>query len=423
MTVRLAGALASVPVDPSVTAESLCDPAGMVHSPAHDAHAVLRTPGVPRLFGASLVGRIPAGALGLLLILRTRELGGPYALGGAAAGALAAGMALGAPLLGRRGDVRGQTGVLALGAALSAGALLALALLPAAPAALLVALAAAAGLAHPPLSACLRSLWPRLLPDPSRQHAAYALESAALELTYVVGPLVVVGVVASRSPALALGLCAALLGGGTLAFAAHPASRDWAPETGVKRGRAGALRSPGVRTLLVAQACLGLSFGAIEISVVASAERGGAASATGPLLAAWGLASLVGGLVAARRGAPADPVRRLVALLAALAAADALLLGAPDPAGLAPLLVLAGLAVAPLFAVVYALAGDVARAGTATEAFTWLTTGIAIGLAAGSTAGGALADAWAGGGFAAAAAAAGVAALVARAGAGTLRRS
>src|SRR6187397_2193408 len=92
--------------------------------------AVLRTPGVPRLFGASLVGRIPAGALGLLLILRTRELGGPYALGGAAAGALAAGMAFGAPLLGRRVDVRGQTGVLALGAALSTGALLALALLP-----------------------------------------------------------------------------------------------------------------------------------------------------------------------------------------------------------------------------------------------------------------------------------------------------
>jgi MFS family permease len=385
---------------------------------------VLRTPGVPRLFGASLVGRIPAGALGLLLILRTRELGGSYALGGAAAGALAAGMALGAPLLGRTVDVRGQTGVLAAGAGLSAGALLGLALLPAgAPGALVVALAGAAGLAHPPLSACLRALWPRLLPDPSRQHAAYALESAALEITYIVGPLVVVGVVASRSPALALGLCAALLGAGTLAFAAHPVSRGWAPVTGVVRGRAGALRSPGVRTLLVAQACLGLSFGAIEVSVVAFAEQGGAVSATGPLLAAWGLASLVGGLVAARRGAPADPVRRLVALLAALAAADALLLAAPGPAGLAPLLVVAGLAIAPLFAVVYGLAGDVARAGTATEAFTWLTTGIAVGLAAGSTAGGAIAQHWAGGGFAAAAAAAAVAALVARAGAGTLTRS
>jgi predicted MFS family arabinose efflux permease len=129
---------------------------------------------------------------------------------------------------------------------------------------------------------------------------------------------------------------------------------------------------------------------------------------------------MAGGLLAARRGAPSDPVRRLVGLLAALGASEALLLAAPGPLALAPLLVVAGLAVAPLFAIVFGLAGDVARAGTATEAFTWLSTGIAVGLAVGSTAGGALAEHWARAGFAAAALAAAAAAVVVRAGAHTL---
>jgi MFS family permease len=181
----------------------------------------------------------------------------------------------------------------------------------------------------------------------------------------------------------------------------------------VRRGAAGALASPGVRALLVAQACVGVSFGAIEVSVVAFAEHAGARGAIGPLLAAWGLASMAGGALAARHGPPARPVRRLAALFAALAAADALLVAAPGPWELAALLVVAGVAVAPAFAVLYQLAGDVAREGTVTEAFTWLGTGIGLGLAAGSAAGGVLAaSAGAPAGFLAAAAGAALAALV-----------
>jgi MFS family permease len=93
------------------------------------------------------------------------------------------------------------------------------------------------------------------------------------------------------------------------------------------------------------------------------------------------------------------------------------------PAALAVAIVIAGAPIAPLFALVYQLAGDVAREGTATEAFTWLSTGIGVGLACGTTLAGALAQH--GGphaGFAAAAAAIGVAALVvARAGGGALQ--
>src|SRR3954451_18805476 len=72
--------------------------------------AVLRTPGVTRVFAASLLGRIPAGALGLLLILRVRELGGGYADGGAIAGAFSLGYATAAPLVGRLVDRAARRG-------------------------------------------------------------------------------------------------------------------------------------------------------------------------------------------------------------------------------------------------------------------------------------------------------------------------
>jgi MFS family permease len=376
--------------------------------------SVLTAPGVARVFGASLLGRIPAGALGLLLILRVGEVGGGYGGGGLAAGAFALGLAAAAPLVGRVVDVRGQTGVLAACTVAVSAALVALAVVPAGtPLVVLLALAGVAGAAHPPLAACLRALWPSLLADPARRHAAYALESAALEVSYLLGPLVLIGAIATSSAAAALAASAALLLAGTAAFAVTPASRAWTPVPGVRRGLAGALAGPGVRTLVSVQALAGVSFGAIEVATVAFAQDAGAKGAIGPLLAAWGLASMLGGAIAARGGAPHDPVRRLVVLLAALAAGDALLVAATGPLVLGALLVVAGLAIAPAFAVVYGLAGEVAREGTVTEAFTWLTTGLGAGLAAGSAVGGALAaSAGPGAAFLAAAGAAALAAAV-----------
>jgi MFS family permease len=293
---------------------------------------VLSSPGVARVFYASMVGRIPAGALGLLLILRVRELGGGYAGGGLAAGALSIGMGAAAPLVGRVVDARGQSRVLALSATVCGGALAALALARhGTPLGVLLALAAIAGAAHPPLAACLRALWPTLLPDPTRRHAAFALEATALEISYLLGPLVLVGAVATQSAALALGTSAALIGVGTAVFAAAAPSRAWRPASGVRRGLLGALTSPGIRTLLAAQASVGFSFGAIEVSTVAFAEHAGARGAVGPMLAGWGLASMAGGAIAMRRGAPRDPARRLVVLMALLAVGDALLVAAARP--------------------------------------------------------------------------------------------
>src|SRR5207245_708385 len=61
-------------------------------------------------------------------------------------------------------------------------------------------------------------------------------------------------------------------------------------------------------------------------------------------------------------------------------------------AGLGAALLLAGVGVAPGFATAYGLTSRIAPEGTTTEAFSWLSTGIAVGVAGGSAFAGLLAD-------------------------------
>ena len=79
--------------------------------------SALRASGAGAPFAASLIGRLPMGALGLVFMLRTHEITGSFAAGGAATAAYALSLGLVAPGLGRLIDLRGQTLVL-LGAAL-----------------------------------------------------------------------------------------------------------------------------------------------------------------------------------------------------------------------------------------------------------------------------------------------------------------
>jgi MFS family permease len=370
---------------------------------------LLRVPGFARLFLASMAGRLPASALGLVLILHLRHLTGSFAAGGAVAGAYALANGVTAPVLGRLVDRRGQGPILVPAALVSAAAIVAAALLPhgvaIAPA---IALAALAGATFPPLGPCLRTLWPAMLgDDPGRMHAAFSLEAAALEATYIVGPVVIAGALGAWSTPAAMLACAALLLGGVLAFCAHAVSRAWRPaHAGHGLGAAGALHSSGVRTLMVVFALLGATFGSIEIAVPVAAEAAGHAGAAGLLLGVWGLGSLLGGLAAARAGAAHDPVARLTALLAVLAGGHLLLTIPLGPLPLAALLLAAGLALSPAIAAAYAMVEGLAPPGTVTEAYTWLSTGIAAGLAAGAALSGALAQAHgAGAAFAAAGAA------------------
>ena len=374
------------------------------------------SPGVLRLASISIIARLPMAMLSIALLVHVRHLTGSFATAGVVAGAFAVSLGVGGGLLGRLVDRRGQTVVLLAGALVAGAALAGTAALPArAPLALLVALAVVLGLGMPPVDACLRAILPAIIRDREALRAAYAAESAAIELTWIVGPPLVLFVGVAWSTSAALVVAGAVLVAGTAVFAAQPGSRAWRPAPAPERPRGGSLRAPAMRTLVLLLVFVGVVFGTVEVAVIAAVADLGSPGAAGPLLGLWGAGSLAGGVVAARMGGGARTGAGLALMLAALAAGHlALAAAAGSAVALAAVLALAGATIAPTYATIYAMVDHAAPAGTVTEAFAWLETAVAVGASIGAASAGAVADA-AGpaAAFAVAGAAGTVAALVA----------
>ena len=92
----------------------------------------------------------------------------------------------------------------------------------------------------------------------------------------------------------------------------------------------GALRSAGVRRLLVSSGLLGVAFGSFEVAMPAFCEVHGARPAAGIMLATIAIGSITGGVVFGSRTARVAPVWRLLGALTAYAALLAPLLAAPS---------------------------------------------------------------------------------------------
>jgi MFS family permease len=355
---------------------------------------ILAAPGARALLGSSILARLPFAMLSLALLVHAHDVTGSYAVAGLVSGAYAVASAISAPVLGGLVDRRGQTPVLIGGAALTAAVLVANGLLgPGAPASALVALGAATGLSSPPLAACVRSLLPAIAPDPRRLPALFALESTILEVTFVAGPPLALGLTSLWQSGGALIVCGLVILGGTLAFAAQPASRGWQPAPVSARGRGGSLRAPAIRTLAAISIGTGTVFGATEVGVTAAAHALGAAAAAGPLLGLWGAGSLIGGILATRLGGGARDVRGLIPMLVALAIAHgALILTTGSVVAAGVVIILAGATIAPTASSMYAMVDAAAPAGTRTEAYSWLLTASLVGASLGMGAAGALAQ-------------------------------
>ena len=164
---------------------------------------------------------------------------GSYAVGGAAAGAVGIGSALGAPVLGALADRLGQRPVLLVAAVFNTVAVIALILaaylVPGgqelAAAVPVLAAAFVAGASCPQVGPLARVRWMALSSrggrrrQPADLDTALSYESTADELTFVLGPALV-GILASLlSPWLPLALAAALTLTLVPAFAVHPTHR------------------------------------------------------------------------------------------------------------------------------------------------------------------------------------------------------
>ncbi|MDF3289006.1 MULTISPECIES: MFS transporter [Streptomyces] len=348
---------------------------------------LLRTRYAIRLLGGTLIGRLPNATAALAVVLFTRAHGGSYVLAGALSAVYGLGTAIGQPALGRLVDKRGQPRVMLGGAVVSAAAMTAFAVMGPDPLAAACAAMAVAGVATPPLEGGLRALWPSVLDRADQVHSAYALDAAAQEVMYAVGPLLVTLLVATASTAAALvGL--SLIGVvGTLLVVTTEPSRRW--RAGEREAHwLGPLRSPGLLALLGSFFFVGLALGSIAVAAVAYADAHGGGMVSSYLLSALGVGALIGGVVYGAVRWSGVPERRLRALMLCLALAYVPLVAVPGVPAMTALAGLSGLFLAPSLACAFVVVDRHAPAGTVTEAFSWLVTAFGVGASVGTAAAG-----------------------------------
>lgn len=347
---------------------------------------VLKVPGFAVLIVSTMVTRLAFAINGLATILFLRAETGSFATAGLAAGALALGAGMGAPMVGRIVDRFGAIFLMpfAIGHATMLLSLWALGVGGAALGAL-VACAAVAGICFPPSGSVMRSRWSEMLGgDPELMRGAFALDSVMIEVSFVTGPLITAILVALVAPQAALAASAALVVIGTVFFLTNlPDTRRVIPHD-ERIGGLGPLRSPGIRAIALSTLPFGFLIGTIEVSLPAFSEIEGSAALAGVLLALWSASSGVGGLLYGAR-----PPRRglldaylAVTLLFPLVCLPLVL--ASSPLAMGVLVLAAGAPIAPLIATRNQLVADVAPAGTGTEAFSWLMTSLIAGVSLGT---------------------------------------
>jgi len=348
-----------------------------------------------RLYAAMIVARMPIGIDGIATVLFLRHEGKSFAVAGAAAGALALGSALGAPFAARLIDRLSARVLIWLAVGHAAGLVAVVGLAVAGAPSLLLPVAFLAGATLPTVSSVLRNAYATLLADQTALiPSAFALEAVITESIFVVGPLTTAALTWLFSAAAALLLSAVIVVVGTAWFVAElpPAIADRRIERAPDRHWAGALRAPGLQTIVIAMLPVGFSFCAIEVMLPAFADSEGNRQFAGVLIAIWSIGSALGGILYGARPRLL-PLRTMHLWAAALVPVGmALLAVANSQLQMCFLVVVAGLPIAPLIATRNELAGVLALPGSETEAFTWPLTALVSGVALGAAGAGALAD-------------------------------
>jgi MFS family permease len=141
-----------------------------------------------------------------------------------------------------------------------------------------------------------------------------------------------------------------------------------------------------MRTLVLAIVPTGIAFGALEVAMPAfAAEQGQRPALAGLLLSAMALGSVIGGLWYGGRNWKRPVVVRFLTLEAMFTLGLVPLLLVPDSMlAMGLLMGVAGLALAPSAAAGFLLIDQIAPAGTATEAYTWVVTANVSGSAIGA---------------------------------------
>jgi predicted MFS family arabinose efflux permease len=367
---------------------------------------IFRIPRAWRFSVAGIIGRMPMSMYGLGTVLLISATTGKYGVAGSVSASGSLAWALCAPQIARLTDTRGQRRVLLplVTVFVSSVAGLILAVQLRAPDWVLFLPGITGGASMPPLGPMVRTRWSVLLSGTPRLHTAFSLESVADEVCFILGPAAVTMLATQVHPAAGVATAALLCGAGSLWFAAQrstePAVRTAEKHSSPERSRP----APAARRSLLPARCLvvlapvyvflGAMFVSIDLSTVAFAAHFGHKPLAGFILGTYALGSATGGLWYGTRTWKAPAGRRLAVTLALTVAGVCTFWTMPNLLVLTMVIYLCGLTIAPTLIAGFSLMESQALPGRTTEALSWLSTGISVGVACGATAAGFILDAF-----------------------------
>jgi predicted MFS family arabinose efflux permease len=373
---------------------------------------IFRIPRAWRFSLAGIIGRMPMAMFGLGTVLLISAVTGRYGVAGSVAAAGSLGGAASAPQIARLVDTRGQRRVLVplvlVFVSSVAGLIIAVEL--DAPDWALFLPGIVGGATMPSLGPMARARWSALLGSTPRLHTAFSFESVADEVCFVLGPAIVTLLATQLHPAAGVASAALLCLAGTLWFASQRSTEPrvrargdrgdgQSPRAGRSPGRSSLrgrtlLPAPGLVVLIPVYLCLGSMFVAIDLSTVAFAAHAGHKPLAGFILGCYALGSATGGLWYGTRSWQAPAWRRLAITLTMTVAGVCTFWAMPNLLLLTLVIYLCGMTIAPTLIAGFSLLESQALPGRTTEAMSWLTTGISVGVALGATAVGFILDAF-----------------------------
>ncbi len=355
---------------------------------------VLSRPGAAAFSAAGLVSRMPLSMLGLSIVVVLAGRTGSYAFAGTVSAAYVLAAAALSPVQGRLIDHWGQARVLAVWATgfVTGVALLILAISTDPSGHWPHVAAMLAGASTPQTGTMVRARWSHLLTDPRELNTAFALEAVLDEVVFIVGPVVATWLTLQVHEFAGIGLAGVTGFVGSVALGlqrrtappAQPHTRALGPRPPLPVG----LLVP----VVVASVGIGVIFGGAEVIVVALADEQGHPELAGALLAVWAAGSLTAGVIVGLLPAPRDIVARLRLSLGALTLSFVPLCLVSSLELAALCLVIGGAAISPTLVAAVHLVTQNVPPTRLSEALSWSTLGLSVGVAPGAAVSGWVVD-------------------------------
>lgn len=341
-----------------------------------------------------VVARFPMSMMTLGIVILVSSTTGSYGLAGAVSAAYVIGNAAVAIPHGRLADRFGQSRVLLLDSlvfALAVGLLIRSVTHDWAPYWPYLT-AALAGVALPQVGSLVRARWATILDGDPDLHTAFALEAIGDEVVFVAGPTLVTIIATAMAPQSGLIVALALGTFGSVGLALQTGTEP-PPSTEAKAAHRGEMPWRRLLIITVGAAAIGSMFGAMEVGTVAFAEHAGNKIASGYVLTALAVGSLLAGFLAGAHAFRMPLLTRIRVGVALLTLGFVALPFITSLWVLAAAMFLIGFGVAPTMIAVLSFVEVIAPRARLTEAMGLMQSGLAAGIAPGTWGAGVVADA------------------------------